>query len=288
MDLDGLWEELAHGAESTLRGYRQRVHSLNVREKADRTLLTDADLAVEQLVISAIRALDQSAVIVAEEDDRTGPRADVLAAPEHVWVVDPIDGTAEFVQPTSVEFCTVVCLLRRWQPVAAFVLAPELGRSGQPLVVTADSIRGLVTVNGRAVGPPVPGESRLASVTRSRGTPPRPFEDTMRQAGFTLKTRTTSQTIDMVRTAVDLRPFTNQGMAPFRLFYRSQQKVWDGLAGLCLGASVGYTSVDLRGRPRLPVGPELLSQPAPTFDATVMGTAGDTEWFINIAGQEKP
>ncbi|MFS8499518.1 MAG: inositol monophosphatase family protein [Micromonosporaceae bacterium] len=234
MDVDGLWEELARSVESALHGYRQRVHSLNVREKADRTLLTDADLAVEQIVTSAIRTLDPSAVIVAEEDDRTEPRADVLAAPEHVWVVDPIDGTAEFVKPTSVEFCTVVCLLRRWQPVAAFVLAPELGRDRRPLVITADSIRGVVSVNGRAAEPPVPGRSRLASVTRSRRAPPPPFEDAMRQAGFTLKTRTTSQTIDMVRTAVDLRPFTDQGMTPFSLFYRSQQKVWDGLAGLCL------------------------------------------------------
>ncbi|MFV2103221.1 hypothetical protein [Micromonospora sp. LOL_024] len=51
----------------------------------------------------------------------------------------------------------------------------------------------------------------------------------MIEAGYTLTTRTTSQTLDMLRTALDLTD-----LAPdtprFGLFYRLRQKVWDSRA----------------------------------------------------------
>jgi hypothetical protein len=206
----------------------------------------------------------------------------VLESPEWIWIVDPIDGTAEFLQPDRAEFCSVVCLLRHREPVAAFVLAPELGRDRLPLVITADRRSQIVSVNGVTVVP-TPAEPLLtASVTRGRDAPPPPFEVVLRRAGYELKTRTTSQTLDMVRTAVDLRPFAGDGLVPFRLFYRANQKVWDGLAGLCLGASVGHLAVDAHGDARLPVTVELLSQPEPTFDATMMGSAKEIEWFLRL------
>ena len=89
------------------------------------TLLTDADLAIQELIVSRIREIDPHAVVVAEEDDRSTLRQGLRNEPAHVWVIDPIDGTAEFVRPDGVEFCSAVCLLRRMEPVAAFVVAPD-------------------------------------------------------------------------------------------------------------------------------------------------------------------
>jgi 3'(2'), 5'-bisphosphate nucleotidase len=287
MELDRFWQELAGRVMPLLQRYRRDVVRLETREKPDRTILTDADLAVEQLVTTMIRQLDRNAVIVAEEDRRIAIRTDVLESPEWIWIVDPIDGTAEFIQPDRTEFCSVVCLLQHREPVAAFVLAPELGRGRRPLTITADRLSRTVIVNGSAVTARPTEWPKKVSVTRGRDTPPRSFELALQEAGYSLKTRTTSQTLDMVRTAVDLRPFTDDSLAPFRLFYRANQKVWDGLAGLCLGESVGHRSVDGHGKARLPVAVEILSQSEPKFDVTVMGLAEEVELLMSIDQQER-
>jgi 3'(2'), 5'-bisphosphate nucleotidase len=121
-----LWTELERRLLPVFADYRGRLAELPIEMKADRTLLTEADIAVQALIVDAIRAVDPGAVVIAEEDERTGPREEVLTSRGRIWVVDPIDGTAEFVQPGHVEFCSVVCLLEDWQPAVAFVLAPEL------------------------------------------------------------------------------------------------------------------------------------------------------------------
>ncbi|MFC0528334.1 inositol monophosphatase family protein [Phytohabitans kaempferiae] len=282
MRLDSLWDTLEVELLEIFRHYRTRLDTLDIDTKPDATLLTEADIAVEKLIVTRLRELDRNAVIVAEEDDRAARRQDVLTSPESVWVIDPIDGTAEFVRPDRVEFCSVVCLLRHRTPVAAFVLAPEVGTDRRPITVTADSATGTVLVNRAAAKARAADQPRAASVTRSGGVPPRPFEEPMLRAGYELKTRTTSQTLDMVRTALDLSDVTGGKLRPFRLFHRRQQKVWDGLAGLCIGEATGLLAVDTNGHNRLPVDIETLSQPEPTFDATTMGSPEEVKWFLGI------
>jgi len=104
----------------------------------------------------------------------------------------------------------------------------------------------------------------------------------MLESDYHIKTRTTSQTIDMLRTAVDLRSYVDQPVLQFDLFFRAAQKIWDGLAGLCLGRISNLIAVDLQGNDRLPVNPQLLSQTEPKFDATLMGTPEAVSWFLQI------
>lgn len=282
MHLDEFWWDLAGGLGRLFAEYRGHLPDLELRGKADRTLLTEADLAVQELVVTRIRALDPGAAIIAEEDQRTLRRTDLATDPELIWVIDPIDGTAEFVRPDRYEFCCVVCLLRRREPVAAFVFAPDLGVDGQPLVVTADRTAGTVRVNGTAMSLAPRSPVRAASVTRSVDVDPRPFEATLIDAGYELKTRTTSQTLDMLRTAIDIRPFSDRPQPMFDLFYRPEQKLWDGVAGLCLGETVGLRTADGQGGARLPVPLEILREPEPTFDVTVMGVPEVVEWFATM------
>jgi len=283
MQLDDLWGSLAQDLLPIFRSYRTHLRTLDIRTKADNTLLTEADLTIERLIVERIHETQPGAVIVAEEDGMITQRHEILTSPELIWVIDPIDGTAEFVRPGHVEFCAVVCLLRHLRPAAAFILAPELGRGMQPLMITADASRQEVAINGRRYDKIQSADhSRRASVTRSSGSSPRAFEHEMRAAAYNLKTRTTSQTLDMVRTAVDIDDLTAGGYEPFSLFYRADQKVWDGLAGLCLGETVGLRAVGPTGQDRVPVEIETLSLPEPTFDATIMGTPKEVEWFLEI------
>jgi 3'(2'), 5'-bisphosphate nucleotidase len=281
MDLGALWDDLASDLERELRNFRARLRHLSISVKPDRTLLTDADIAVESLIIDRIRKIDPDPVIVAEEDERAAVREEVLARPGRIWVIDPIDGTAEFVKPESREFCSVVCLLENLVPVAAFVLAPELGRGATALLITAGGDDAAIKVNGElGYRHRIGKHEQWVSVTRSKDEPARPFESGLSGIGYQLKTRTTSQTLDMVRTALDISELTDPPLPQFQLFMRTSQKVWDGLAGLCLGTAAGLVAVDATGSPRLPASTEILSRPEPVFDSTIMGDKELVSWLL--------
>lgn len=281
-----VWDRLREELVPLFQAYRGRLGSLRVERKRDRTLLSEADIAVQDRIAKAVLASWPDAGFVAEEDSPLIGGARVAGRPgDRIWVVDPIDGTREFLDPAAVEFCSVVALLQDRQPVAAFVLAPELGPDGSPLTVSVDGPGCPVMVNGAPVAAPEPVVvPRRASVTRSAGTPPRAYEAPLVAAGCELKLRTTSQTLDMVRTCVDLGPFTAGGLRPFDLFYREDQKLWDGAAGLCLARVSGRTVADRRGGPLLPLPGALLRAPEPTLPATLTGAAGAVDWFVEHSG----
>jgi 3'(2'), 5'-bisphosphate nucleotidase len=278
MNLGQLWDGLAEDLNREHRKFRGCLSDLNVSVKPDSTLLTDADLAIERLILEHIRRLDTDPVVVAEEDERHAIRAEILRRPGRIWVIDPIDGTAEFVKPAGREFCSVVCLLEDLEPVATFVFAPELGRGATPIRVIGDAGDSSIMVNGHAGARHAGGS--WVSVTRSGGTEPRPFETELERAGHRLKVRTTSQTLDMVRTAVGIADLTDPPLPQFGLFLRMNQKVWDGLAGLCLGKIAGLACVDADGNDRVPVSLDLLSQPEPVFGSTIVGDGELVSWLL--------
>jgi 3'(2'), 5'-bisphosphate nucleotidase len=271
LDLASLWDELERVLLPTLAGFRSRLGSLRVERKSDNTLLSEADLAVQAQIIECVRAIDSDALIVAEES------AHLLASlpssdSGRVWIIDPIDGTAQFVDPDRREFCSVVCLVEDRVPVGAFVLAPELAAGRGPVSVRVTGTGNVIEVNGRPVSG-IAATDRLgaASVTRSSGTQPRAYESVLESCGYRLKTRTTSQSLDMVRTCVDLAPFTDPPLGPFGLFYREQQKVWDGVAGMCLAAAAGLTVTDGAGRERRSV-EVALNTTSPEFESTLVAS----------------
>lgn len=282
--ISSLWSTLGARLVPVFAEYRSKLADLPVEVKADRTLLTQADIAVQELVVAAIRDFDgPGAVVIAEEDEQAGPRTEVLRSGGRLWVVDPIDGTAEFVRGESVEFCSVVCLLEDWQPRASFVLAPELADGRTPVTVSADARTGQLWLDGREVrssGHTAP--SGHLSATRSRGQDRPGFDAAARQAGYTVKTRTTSQTLDMLRTAVDVSDRTAPALPPFDLFWRREQKLWDGAAGLCMATAAGLRSCDEAGRP-LTLDPGFLAEPTPTFAADVTGRPETVTWFLRTA-----
>ncbi|MEW2122762.1 inositol monophosphatase family protein [Streptomyces sp. NPDC058369] len=279
--VSSLWSRLEDQLLPVFADYRSRLAELPVRVKGDRTLLTRADIAVQELVVAAIRDFDgPGAVVIAEEDKRAEVRTDVAGCDGRVWVVDPIDGTAEFVRGESVEFCSVVCLLEDWKPSAAFVLAPELGSGRVPVSVSADVRTSQLLLNGREVSPTSRTEAGMrVSATRSRGEERPGFDVAAHRAGYELKTRTTSQTLDMLRTAVDISALTTPPLPSFDLFWRRKQKLWDGAAGLCMATAAGLRSCDERGEP-LTWTRDFLSGATPTFAADVTGRPEAVAWFL--------
>jgi histidinol-phosphatase len=101
---------------------RFRADDLVVSTKPDLTPVTDVDRAVEQAIRERLaRARPDHGVLGEEMGSQVG--ADGAAR----WVLDPIDGTKNFVRGIPV-WATCIALQRDGEPVVGVVSAPALGR----------------------------------------------------------------------------------------------------------------------------------------------------------------
>jgi 3'(2'), 5'-bisphosphate nucleotidase len=265
----GWWWDTAQEILELVTMFRGRLDELRVSTKPDNTLLTEADIAVQELVIRRIREFDPVSPIVAEEEGQNG-QASGVAGTGVVWIVDPIDGTSQFVQPTAVEFCTVLARYEAGHPSSALVVAPELGSDRAPVVIVVSLHDDLLTVNGEAHKPATRELTGRASTTRSANSTPSDIEKALLARQYHVKTRTTSQTLDMVRTALDLTAVAPNA-EPFDLFHRRRQKLWDGAAGICLATAVGLAVSDETGDRLLPLSPSLLGSSPPVLPSLMTG-----------------
>jgi 3'(2'), 5'-bisphosphate nucleotidase len=95
-----------------------------VQGKADASPVTLADQQAEAVIVAGLRALTPDVPIVAEEAMAAGD-APVLAAGGRFWLVDPLDGTREFVARNG-EFTVNIALIDDGRPVLGVVLAPAV------------------------------------------------------------------------------------------------------------------------------------------------------------------
>ena len=115
---------LAHVVADTvdsLTTSRFRAQDLQVETKPDLTPVTDADRSAEQLVRSQLGRARPRDAVLGEEMGGT------LGSAKRQWVVDPIDGTKNFVRGVPV-WATLLALLDDGVPVLGVVSAPALGK----------------------------------------------------------------------------------------------------------------------------------------------------------------
>lgn len=94
---------------------------LKVEDKPDLSPVSDADLAVEQLVREVIAEQRSEDAILGEEFGGEPTFAG------RQWVVDPIDGTKNFVRGVPI-WATLIALLEDGVPVVGVISAPALNR----------------------------------------------------------------------------------------------------------------------------------------------------------------
>jgi 3'(2'), 5'-bisphosphate nucleotidase len=92
--------------------------------KADASPLTAADLASHEYLVAALRPLLPGVPVVSEESEqKTG-----ASGMGRFWVVDPLDGTKEFIKGTD-EFTVNIALVEDGRPILGVVHAPALNRT---------------------------------------------------------------------------------------------------------------------------------------------------------------
>ncbi|MFJ2742934.1 histidinol-phosphatase [Streptomyces sp. NPDC087440] len=98
--------------------HRFRALDLTIREKPDRTPVTDADTDVETAVRKALTSARPADAFAGEE---TG--GSVTAG--RTWLIDPIDGTKNFLRGVPV-WATLIALLEDGRPTVGVISAPAL------------------------------------------------------------------------------------------------------------------------------------------------------------------
>ncbi len=154
---------LAHRAgAATLAHYHAGVA---VEQKGDRGPVTAADRAAHDVIVAGLAAWDPSIPVISEEGVIPPPEA--RARWDRFWLVDPLDGTKEFLHRNG-EFTVNIALIAGGVPVLGVVHAPARG-------LTYHAGQGLGAWRTRAGGeperiwsaPPSPGQPLRVAESRS-------------------------------------------------------------------------------------------------------------------------
>ncbi|CAL9602551.1 inositol monophosphatase family protein [Streptomyces sp. enrichment culture] len=139
-------------AEIMPRFRRLAAHEVDLKS-GPHDLVTDADRLAERYLTEQLGALLPGSLVVGEEAVHANPATyEALRGDAPVWIVDPVDGTRQFVHGET-GFCTLVALARRGVLLASWTYAPARGQ-----LATAVRGRGAFLDGERLyAGPAAPG-----------------------------------------------------------------------------------------------------------------------------------
>jgi 3'(2'), 5'-bisphosphate nucleotidase len=120
--LDRVHELTREAGRRIMSFYRcNAVHQV----KEDSSPLTNADLAAHRFLVESLSPLLRDVPVISEESQRS---AHAPPDARRFWLVDPLDGTKEFIKGTD-EFTVNVALIQQGEPVLGVVHAPALAVS---------------------------------------------------------------------------------------------------------------------------------------------------------------
>jgi 3'(2'), 5'-bisphosphate nucleotidase len=131
--------------------------------KADQSPVTAADLAAEAVILPALRRLAPDILIISEEDSHASGLP--AHAPDRFWLVDPLDGTKEFVARNG-EFTVNIALVEHGKPVLGIVHVPVLQqtyRSYEKVAERSENGQPFKPIQARAT----PAEGAMLIISRS-------------------------------------------------------------------------------------------------------------------------
>jgi 3'(2'), 5'-bisphosphate nucleotidase len=155
------------------------VHGLyrsgfDVQRKADASPVTDADHAAEAIILRRLKEVAPQIPVIAEEEVAAGR---VPTVGNEFFLVDPLDGTKEFIQKRG-DFTVNIALIRDRVPVLGVVYAPAKSSLFAGNVTSKTAFRSDQSTDTVEVAPrrpikvrPVPASGVIAVSSRSHSTP---------------------------------------------------------------------------------------------------------------------
>ena len=98
--------------------------AFKVTEKDDKSPVTEADTRAEAIILAELARIAPDVAVIAEESVAGGKK---LVAHQRFFLVDPLDGTREFIKRNG-EFTVNIALIENRRAVAGVVLAPAIGK----------------------------------------------------------------------------------------------------------------------------------------------------------------
>lgn len=124
----------------------------DVRTKsADWDVVTDADVLAERRLTASLRALVDVPVVGEEATSADPSLKDLVASAEACWLVDPVDGTKNFVEGKE-DFACMVALVVGGRTQGAWITHPAVGRR------IWGAREGGVVIDGERVTAPEPSD----------------------------------------------------------------------------------------------------------------------------------
>jgi fructose-1,6-bisphosphatase/inositol monophosphatase family enzyme len=115
-------------AEEIQPRFRKLAHHER-REKAPGDIVTIADEQAEAKLIPLLTAHVPGSIVVGEEGTAKDPTLiKRLSADQIAWIVDPVDGTANFAEGKP-EFCSMVALVKGDEVIASWIHLPNTGET---------------------------------------------------------------------------------------------------------------------------------------------------------------
>lgn len=207
--------------------------SCNSIRKSDGSLVCQADIESERLIIDALSSLTPGIPIFSEE---SLDKPELIGSEQLLWVLDPLDGTEAYLKGLDT-FGLMLALVRQGYPVGAWIVCPalawkvwgwhgcntlfsdgiEISRSSRP--VQLSHIRAVLAS----------GDFESEHIAKVRWHKPK-----------------LAQLSGTVSCAVDYLEFLS-GHHDFLLYRRSH--VWDHAAGVCLSGMAGAIVTRFDGSP---------------------------------------
>ena len=98
-------------------------HQTEFKVKQDGSPVTKADLIAERILLSALKRLKNDVPIISEENTQSH----TIKTPESFFLVDPLDGTKEFLKADgSGSFTVNIGLVKNGHPEMGIIFAPAL------------------------------------------------------------------------------------------------------------------------------------------------------------------
>ncbi len=225
----------AAAAEITPRFRQLAAHEI-VEKNGPHDLVTTADRLAEEHLTASLSRLLPGSVVVGEEAVHADPEVyGALGGDAPVWIVDPVDGTRQFVRGEA-GFCTLVALAHHGETLASWTYAAALDEM-------AVAVRGRgATLNGVPLkaGSPAPGDALRVAMSHPDYT-----TDAQKRALLGLRTE-----------GIDARPCGSAGLEYLAVARGTLEAVafnwefaWDHAAGLLLVTESGGAQATLSGAP---------------------------------------
>ena len=211
----------------------------DVGEKSPGEVVTSVDRAAEAQLTERLLAMVPDALVIGEEAAAADPSLlDAVEEAPLLWLVDPLDGTQNFVNG-SADFAVMVALVQDGETVASWIDRPAVGRFYM-------AVRG----GGAFADGQRLHVHRTGDVANLRGTALTRFLDAQQRAAIDQFGRTIgSLGPGRVCAGVDY-PLVAEGQQDFVLFWRTLP--WDHAPRALLVSEAGGVAAHLDGAPYRP------------------------------------